>query len=59
MYQTKLAKINSVNILLLFLNQIIIINIANFLPRFHLKSTVDDICFNSDDILKVIHAWHE
>ena len=31
-------------------------NIANFLPRYHLKSTIDDICFNSDDIVKVIHC---
>ena len=31
-------------------------NIANFLPRYHLKSTIDDICFNSNDRLKVIYG---
>ena len=56
-YQTKLAVI-SVNILLLFLkfnNN----NTANFLQRYHLKSTIDDIFFYSDNILKVIHGMND
>ena len=34
-------------------------NIANFLLRYHLKSTIDDICFNSNDILKIIHGMND
>ena len=34
-------------------------NIANFLQRCYLKFTIDDICFNSDDILKVIHGMKD
>ena len=33
--------------------------IADFLPRCHLKSAIDYICFHSDDILKVIHGMKD
>ena len=34
-------------------------NIANFLLRYPIKSTIYDICFNSDDILQVIHGMKD
>ena len=41
------------------LNLIYSNTIATFLPRNNLLSQIEDICFNCDDILKVVHDMND